>query len=242
MWNGRPIQRRPTRASSTAHLVCFAGSSDPAFFLVEYKNIANKLLSMKPYDARTFAIPEIAGISAKQIEEHLKLYEGYVTHINKLYSELSELEGSGENAAHMQSELRRRLGFEFNGMRLHEYYFGDLEGGSTALPEGSSLHQKITEQFGSMEEWEQAFSAVMSRGSGWMIMNWDPVGERFHLNWVDEHHIGHMATLPVVVALDFWEHAYMVDYLPSQKKQYIEKYLHALNWERIANRFDATRA
>ncbi len=192
---------------------------------------------MDTYTAKTFSIPEIPGISSKQIEEHLKLYQGYVKHVNLIYAECAELGVDAEKNAHITQELRRRLGFEFNGMRLHEYYFGDLEGGAKPLPEGV-LRDAMMKEFQSPENFASLFKKVISRGSGWAILNYDPVGKRFHFNWVTNHDEGQMATLPVVVALDLWEHAYMVDYVPGDKMKYVDAYLAALNWETISKRFE----
>lgn len=190
----------------------------------------------------SFDIPDVAGISEKQIAEHIKLYQGYVKHVNMIYAELDELGKDAEKNAHLMQELRRRLGFEFNGMRLHELYFGDLQGGSQALSEDRGLHKALTAQYGSFDAWEASFKKIAARGSGWMILNYDAHAKRFHNNWVTNHDEGHMATLPAVVALDFWEHAYMVDYLPGEKAKYIDAYLDALNWETVAKRFDSAGA
>ncbi len=194
---------------------------------------------MTTYQARTFNLPQVAGISQKQLDEHIKLYEGYVTHVNKLYMELSEFTQNKDKYGHVMQELRRRLGFEFNGMRLHEYYFGDLEGGAQALSPESALFETLKTQFGGLEAWRDAFTATAARGSGWIILNWDPVAGRFHNNWVTNHDEGQLATLPAVIALDFWEHAYMVDYVPGDKGTYLNAYLDALNWNTVAARFDA---
>jgi Fe-Mn family superoxide dismutase len=194
---------------------------------------------MKSYIARQFALPAISGISTNQLAEHLKLYQGYVKHVNLIYDELSELEKNVEKNVHLMQELRRRLGFEFNGMRLHEYYFGDLEGGASALPSESALAQAISEQFGSFESWREQYKKIIARGSGWAIMNYDPLLQRLHLNWVTSHDEGQLATLPAIVALDVWEHAYMVDYTPGEKMNYVDAYLNALNWETISARFNA---
>lgn len=193
---------------------------------------------MHTYTPIEFSIPPLEGISQKQIDEHLTLYKGYVAHVNKLYEEMDAL-AKEETRAHEISELRRRLGFEFCGMRLHEYYFGDLVGGASALSRESALMGALVAQYGSFESFLSEFKNIVARGSGWMIVNYDTQAKRFHLNWVDEHHIGHLATLPVVVAIDMWEHAYMVDYLPGEKKKYIEHYLNALNWGTVSSRFEA---
>jgi len=192
-----------------------------------------------PYTVRTFTLPQIPGISEKQIAEHLKLYVGYVKHVNLIYEELSELGKDAEKNGHLMQELRRRLGFEFNGMRLHEYYFGDLEGGATPLPEGSTVARVLAESFGEIETWKTEYKKAIARGSGWAMLNYDPEAKRLHINWVDFHHEGQLATLPIVVALDCWEHAFMVDYLPGEKMKYVDAYLSALNWKTIAKRFDS---
>lgn len=193
------------------------------------------------YEAHTFTIPEITGISQKQIDEHIKLYEGYVKHVNLIYTELMELGHDKEKNGHLMQELRRRLGFEFNGMRLHELYFGDLEGGAKLINPDSNLYQHIKVQYGDFEKFRAEFASIAARGSGWMILNWDPVGARFHMNWVTNHDEGQLATLPAIIALDFWEHAYMVDYTPGDKGKYLNAYLDALNWESVAKRFDAVK-
>lgn len=191
---------------------------------------------MQPYTPIEYTLPEVSGISQKQLSEHLTLYKGYVTHVNKLYEEIGALTTTGGHE-HEISELRRRLGFEFCGMRLHEYYFGDLVGGSKPLPQNSPLHEALIKQYGSFEACITEIKNTITRGTGWIILNYDPIYGRFHTNWVDEHHIGHLATLPVVIAIDMWEHAYMVDYLPGEKKTYLENYLHAINFETVASRF-----
>lgn len=191
---------------------------------------------MQPYTPVEFSLPEVSGISQQQLAEHLTLYKGYVTHVNKLYEEIEALTKIG-GRDHEISELRRRLGFEFCGMRLHEYYFGDLVGGAKQLPTNSPLYVALVAQYGSFDAFITEFKSALSRGTGWMLLNYDPLYKRFHSNWVDEHHIGHLATLPVVIAIDMWEHAYMVDYLPGEKKTYIDKYLQAINFETVASRF-----
>lgn len=189
------------------------------------------------YEARTFTLPDVPGVSTKQIEEHLKLYQGYVKHVNLIDDELKGLEADATKNGHLMQELRRRLGFEFNGMRLHEYYFGDLEGGSKALP-ACPLSNLLIAEFGSVDAWKESFKKIVARGSGWALLNYDPIAKCLHMNWVTNHDEGQLATLPVVVALDVWEHAYMVDYLPGDKMKYVDAYLAALNMETIAARFE----
>jgi len=185
---------------------------------------------MSIYEAQKFNIPEIKGVSSKQIEEHLKLYNGYVTHTNKILDQINLWKGDEENT-YLKSELQRRLGFEFDGMRNHEYYFGALEGGPTPPPEGSTFVEAINKQFGGAKEAkEELMSVALSRGSGWAMMYWDKKYNRFQNAWVDEHHMGALSSLNIIIAVDMWEHAFMVDYLPGEKKKYFDCYLEAINW------------
>jgi Fe-Mn family superoxide dismutase len=190
------------------------------------------------YETQTFDLPEIKGISKKQIESHLKLYDGYVKHTNLLMEQMNKLAKNKDEFIYAISELRRRLGFEWNGMRLHEYYFEALEGGPKILLGNTKLYTALSKQYGSFSNWLEIFSKFSARGSGWAILNYDPKAKRFFHSWVADHEIGQLATLPVIIALDYWEHAYMVDYSPEEKTTYTDMYINALNWEVISKRFD----
>src|SRR4051812_38546348 len=127
------------------------------------------------YTAKKFDLPELKGISAKQIEVHLALYEGYVKHVNHILEKIQKLreEDPAENAFTM-NELRRRLGFEFDGMRMHEYYFEQLEGGTpVADPEGS-LRKAASEKYGSWDNFITHVKEVAgTRGIGWVVVYYD---------------------------------------------------------------------
>jgi Fe-Mn family superoxide dismutase len=192
------------------------------------------------YTARTFDIPEIDGISKEQIELHLGLYEGYVKHVNLLMSQMHELASSDTDYSYSIAEMRRRLGFEWNGMRLHELYFGALEGGSTALLASTTLYKDLTEQYGSFSKWLTIFTKLSARGPGWALLTYDPVAKHYFHVWVADHEVGQLATLPVIIALDHWEHAYLKDYAPSEKGAYVEAYLKALNWQTIEKRVQSS--
>jgi Fe-Mn family superoxide dismutase len=189
---------------------------------------------MNHYTRKNFTLPEIKGISKKQIETHLKLYEGYVQHTNTIITKLAEWQKDTEKNNYLIAELRRRFAFEFDGMRNHEYYFSALTGGPHKLLEGSDLGKVLVAQFGSLEIWRNEFKHVASsRGSGWALLYFDPTVRQFITAWVDEHHLGHLTSLPIIVALDCWEHAYMVDHIPNERGIYIDAYLDALNWETV---------
>jgi Fe-Mn family superoxide dismutase len=196
---------------------------------------------MHTYTPKTFALGELQGLSEKQIKAHIGLYEGYVKHINVLREQIKELEATDkEKFAYAIMETRRRLGFEFNGMRMHEYYFEQLEGSPSTLASDSKLGQAVTEKYGSIENFIAHFTTVgMSRGIGWSVLYADPTAHTMHTTWVGDHELGQLGGLPVILAMDMWEHAYMVDYLPAEKKNYIEAFLRNLNWDVVSKRFDA---
>jgi Fe-Mn family superoxide dismutase len=193
------------------------------------------------YQERSFDLPALSGISDQQIDAHLKLYSGYVKHTNHILEKIDELSADPEKNKYEVAELRRRFGFEFNGMRNHEHYFGDLSGGAAELDPNAALAKKMNEDFGSPSDWETEFKQIAGsvRGSGWTFLMYDRTVDRLMNVWVTEHHLGQFTELQPIVALDMWEHAYMVDYLPSEKSAYIDSYLANLNWQTIANKFDA---
>lgn len=194
------------------------------------------------YHPKTFTIPEITGISNNQISVHLSLYEGYVKHVNLLESELTKLAASGDEHAYTVAELRRRLGFEWNGMRLHELYFEQLDGGMNMLSGDTTLYAALSKQFGSFDRWLDAFTKLSARGPGWTVLAYDASAKLFHHVWVADHEIGQLAGATIILAVDHWEHAYMVDYVPAKKGDYVSAYFAALNWTPVAKRFDAVHA
>lgn len=194
---------------------------------------------MHTYTPQKFTIPTLKGISQKQLEVHLGLYEGYVKHVNLIREKIKELQDAdAEKNSFLISELRRRFSFEFDGMRMHEYYFETFENGGIEIDSGSPLKASVSEKYGDWEKFIAHFKAVgMTRGIGWAILYYDPKGKTPHTAWVTDHELGQLAGLPVILAMDMWEHAYMVDYLPAEKKQYIEAFLTKINWKFIDERF-----
>ncbi len=194
---------------------------------------------MHTYTPQTFILPELAGLSEKQIKAHLGLYEGYVKHVNLLRAQIKDLEETDkEKFAYAIMETRRRLGFEWNGMRMHEYYFTQFEGGATPMSTESTFAHAVSEKYGSIENFITHFTQVgMSRGIGWSILYYDQKSNTVHTAWVSDHELGQLAGLPVILAMDMWEHAYMVDYLPAEKKNYIETFLKNVNWSVVEKRF-----
>lgn len=193
---------------------------------------------MKRYSEKTFNIPALKGLSPKQMEEHLKLYAGYVKHVNLITEKIEELEKDSEKNAYIISELKRRFSFEFDGMRLHEYYFHSVEEGGKELDKDSSLYKTLSEQYNSFDNFiSECVKISGTRGIGWTILYFDKEAGQFIMRWIDEHQIGHLAGLRIILVVDVWEHAFMVDYLPSEKKKYIESYLSNINWEIVEKNF-----
>ncbi len=197
------------------------------------------ILSMHTYTAQKFDIPTLDGISEKQIEVHLGLYEGYVKHVNLLREQIADLRGQDKEKYQFAIEsVRRRIGFEFNGMRMHEFYFPQFEGGSSDAPRESALAAALSEKYGSWDGFIEHFTAVAkSRGSGWATLAWDPVGKTPHIWWTVDHELGMLADMDILIAMDMWEHAYMVDYLPADKAKHIEAFFRNLNWKVVEERF-----
>lgn len=194
---------------------------------------------MKKFEAEKFDIPELKGISKKSIEEHIKLYEGYVKHANLINEKIAEYMTDSEKNAYVLGELQRRFSFEFNGMRNHEYYFRSLEGGSKPLPPDSKLKVAIEAQAPSFDAWLAGFKTLaLTRGIGWAVLYWDKKANQLTHAWVDEQHLGQLNGLSPILMLDMWEHSFVMDYAPSGKKQYVEDFFVNLNWESIEENFN----
>ena len=191
------------------------------------------------YAARTFNLPELKGLSKKQMDVHLALYEGYVKHTNLILSKIESLrQEDAENNAFLMAELRRRFGFEFDGMRMHEYYFEQFESGALRPQNEGPLMDEAVERYGTWDTFIAHVKEVCgTRGIGWTVVYYDPSGRTLHTAWINDHEVGQLAGLPIILAIDMWEHAYMIDYLPAEKKTYVEAFLENVNWEVIEKRF-----
>lgn len=188
------------------------------------------------YTARTFTLPSLDGISDESVKQHISLYEGYVKNFNAIAGKLVEYAADSEKNAHALSELIRRKSFEFDGMRLHEYYFEQFEGGSTPLTTSSPLDQAFEKEYRTY--FQEYFKAIGNmRGPGWAILYYDPVAKEFQAGFVGEQHQGHFATLPIILAMDVWEHAFLLDYGATGKTKYIEAFFKNLNWSVVEKRF-----
>lgn len=189
------------------------------------------------YQARTFTIPALDGISQKSVDEHIGLYQGYVKNFNAISAKLAEYaKEDTEKHAHALSELIRRKSFEFDGMRLHEIYFAQFEGGKAPLTDESELGKALKAEYqGYFNEYFKSIGNM--RGPGWAMLYYDPVGKQFQTGFSGEQHQGHFATLPIILALDVWEHAFLLDHGAQGKGKYIDAFFANLNWNVIADRY-----
>ncbi len=180
----------------------------------------------------------LSDISDLQIDDHWKLYEGYVKQVNALNAELAFLRSEKKTNSLAYADRRRRYGFEYNGMVLHEFYFGNLTADSTTLRQ-SALRTNIEATWGSVEAWREDFALCgLTRGVGWAILYLDPVTKDLTNHFIREHHEGHISTFVPILAMDVWEHAYMVDHHADGRATYIEAFLKNINWEINEKRYD----
>ncbi len=190
------------------------------------------------FQEKKFNIGPLVGISLKTIEEHLKLYAGYVKHSNLILQKIKEMIGDSEKNAYALGEVQRRFGFEYNGMRNHEIYFDSLADEATAPKTDSKLYSQIEKDFGSFDAWLTRFKSIsMTRGIGWAILYWDNMDGQLLNAWIDEQHLGQLQNCTPIIALDMWEHSFVADYQPSGKKQYVEDYFTNLNWKKTELNF-----
>jgi superoxide dismutase, Fe-Mn family len=198
-------------------------------------------MEMKVYKPKSFNLSGLNGISDKTLEMHFKLYEGYVTNTNTLTERIAAILSDGkvdQDEMPAYSELTRRLGFEYNGMVLHEYYFGNMkkDGGGEA-GRGSKFREAVERSFPSYEIWKTDFSSVgKMRGVGWAISYLDPAAGTVSNHWVELHETGNIAGFVPVLVMDVWEHAFLLDYKPAERSKYIEAFLSNVDWDSVERR------
>ncbi len=192
------------------------------------------------YEAKKFELPSLQSISDESVKQHIGLYEGYVKNFNAISETLPMYAQDAEKNAHALSELIRRRSFEFGGMRLHEYYFQQFEGGAKPLNPDGKLAQQFAKEYSKAEHFLPYFKSIGNmRGPGWAILYWDAYGQQLLAGFSGEQHQGHFVTLPIVLALDVWEHTYLLDYGAAGKGKYLDAFFENLNWGVIEARFDA---
>jgi len=196
-----------------------------------------KMSEIKKYEVKKELRPSnLEGISDDQINDHWKLYEGYVKQVNRLNEDLKTLE---KNSL-LYADRRRRYGFEYNGMVLHEYYFENLTSEKKVFSD-CLLKKAIEQTWGSVEKWKEDFIATgKTRGIGWAILYCDPQTKRLTNHFIYGHANGHIAGFRPILVMDVWEHAYMVDHNAGGRGSYIEAFMQDIDWQVVSARFDAS--
>jgi len=189
-----------------------------------------------PYTARDFnALIGMKGFSETLLKNHFTLYQGYVTNTNKAAEALGQMLKDGKTATPEYAELKRRFGWEFNGMRLHELYFENLKS-SGGIDKAGKLAKKMEKEFGGVEAWEKDFRASGAmRGIGWVVLYYDAAGDRLFNSWINEHDVAHLAGCEPILVMDVFEHAYMTDY-QLKRADYIEAFFANINWKAAESR------
>jgi Fe-Mn family superoxide dismutase len=193
---------------------------------------------MKPYTARTFSIPSLTGISEKQIDVHLALYQGYVKNLNTLNEQIADLEKmDAVKYAFTLETLRRRAGWEFNGMRNHEFYFAQFEKDAQAYENAATLRAELSKEYATFDDFTAHFKKIcLSRGPGWALLVQDRYTRDIFTTWVTEHEQGMLADCQILLAADMWEHAFMVDYVPAEKAKAVDAFMANVHWGVVESR------
>jgi len=178
------------------------------------------------------------GFSEILLKNHFTLYEGYVNNVNKLFDLQKLLLNEEKLLTPEYAELKRRFGWEFNGMRLHELYFENLTKEKKLLDKENKLSQQIIVDFGSLENWEKDWRAVGAmRGIGWVILSFDPITKRLFNVWIGEHDVGHLVGCIPLLVMDVFEHAYITDY-GIKRADYLNSFVSAIDWTVVSSRFE----
>jgi len=179
----------------------------------------------------------MTGFSDQLLKNHFTLYEGYVANTNKVLALVKEMTETEKASTPEYAELKRRFGWEYNGMRLHELYFGNMVKGGKKMNEGEALAKKIIADFGSIEQWALDFKSTGTmRGIGWVVLSHDKVSDKLFNVWINEHDVGHLAGATPVLVLDVFEHAYMIDY-GLKKADYITAFMNVTDWGEAEKRY-----
>jgi Fe-Mn family superoxide dismutase len=198
------------------------------------------------YKAKSFDLSGLNGISDETLAMHFKLYEGYVTNTNTLNEKIAELISGGEldatkTAAY--SEMKRRIGFEYNGMVLHEYYFENMmKQGTGDANKDTAFAKAAKESFGSYDVWKADFVATgKMRGVGWAATYQDPSNGELSNHWINLHETDNVAGYTPILIMDVWEHAFIKDYAPADRPKYIEAFFSNIDWDAVSGRLSTAK-
>ncbi|MBS4168706.1 Fe-Mn family superoxide dismutase [Parachlamydia sp. AcF125] len=195
--------------------------------------------SIKKYEARNFdhLLGKIKGLNDELLRLHFKLYQGYVNNANTLFQKIEEFSQAGKSQSPEVAGFKHMLGWEFNGMILHEYYFENLGGKNHQLKQDNPLFLKIVQDFGSYASWKADFQATGAiRGIGWVITYIDPKQGRLVNTWINEHDVGHLSGGQPLLVMDVFEHAYITQFGLDRAK-YIQIFFDNIDWEVVFQRY-----
>lgn len=211
---------------------CYSADAAPS-------STANNLPAIKKYEAKNFdyLIGKVNGLDDNLLKMHFKLYQGYVNNANILLEKLQQMNATGQNRTPDFAGLKRMLGWEFDGMLLHELYFGNL-GGTKPLDNSSPLYQKIIADYGSYDNWKSDYIATGAiRGIGWVVAYIEPKEGRLINEWINEHDLGHIAGGTPLLIMDVFEHAYITQFALDRAK-YIDVFFNNIDWDVVSKRYD----
>ncbi|MGI9104907.1 MAG: superoxide dismutase [Pyrinomonadaceae bacterium] len=202
------------------------------------------MITSNSYQPKEFNLSGLNGISDKTLEVHFKLYQGYVKETNNLTEKIAKFLEDGkvdQDEMPAYSELSRRLGFEYNGMVLHEYYFGNMKrDGSVDPDKQSNFTQAAEASFGSYDIWKADFVGIgKMRGVGWAMCYQNPANGRLSNHWITLHETGNVSGFTPVLVMDVWEHAFLLDYMPAERPKYIESFFSNIDWNAVEQRLRA---
>ena len=190
----------------------------------------------KEFELNKFEFNEdLPKMSKRMLDEHIKLYEGYIKKANEIILKIEEADKSEANASYsFIGELKRQETFSVNGLKLHELYFGHL-GGNGEI--NGKIKLLIERDFGSIEAWKEDIVATGLSARGWAILAFDYRTDSLHNYGSDAHNIGAVWGAIPLLALDVYEHAYFIDY-GIARKDYIEAFFKNINWDYVNKLLD----
>jgi Fe-Mn family superoxide dismutase len=225
-------------AAVAAHATVFGAAEARAMGLGAVKAAAAPARTPGDYSAADFSgLIGKTKLSEPLLEMHFKLYNGYVANTNKVLAELTKLSGAGRDRTPEFAEVKRRLGWEFDGMRLHELYFSNLGGAGGDPP--PAVAKELARSYGSVDAWRADLMATTGmRGIGWAVVYRDPVSERIANVWINEHDAGHFAGCTPLLVIDLFEHAFIPQF-GLDKGAYVDAVMAAIKWPEVERRLGA---
>jgi len=186
--------------------------------------------------AQAFDFNSINGLSMKQLDEHYKLYVGYVNKLNEIWNTPylpSNYTGSNSTYSKMRS-LKLGETYSLNGIKLHQLYFQNMTGGNNS-PTGP-VFNSIINQFSSYDNFISYFTNVGLSMRGWAILSIDSMCNDFHIFGSDLHDTGAVWLSYPILVMDVYEHAYFMDF-GTDKEKYISTFIKNINWNTLNDRF-----